>query len=99
MIFHLFLLSITLFSIGMISLVIHKHNVIRMLMSFELMLLSAGVNFISFAAYYDDVTGWVIFLFMLAIAAAEVTVGLSIFLTYYRNAGNINTDYMNSLKG
>ncbi|ETO91959.1 MAG: NADH-quinone oxidoreductase subunit K [Candidatus Xenolissoclinum pacificiensis L6] len=63
------------------------------------MLLASSINFISFASYYNNIDGWIAFIFVLAVAAAEVTVGLSIFLIYYKSAGNVNVDSMNTLNG
>lgn len=83
------LLSAGLFSIGLAG-ILTRRNALTFLMSVELMLNAANVNLIAFALYHGDLTGQVFVLFAMALAAAEVAVGLGIILVLYRNFGDVN---------
>jgi NADH:ubiquinone oxidoreductase subunit K len=72
-----------LFGIGVYG-VLSKRSAIIVLMSVEIMLNAVNVNFVAFARYLGDVSGQVFALFLIAIGAAEVAVGLAIFLVLYK---------------
>lgn len=82
-------LSAALFAIGAYG-VLTRENAIVILMSVELMLNAANVNFVAFSAFFGDVTGQVFTLFSLAVAAAEVAVGLGIFIVLYRDFDSVS---------
>jgi NADH-quinone oxidoreductase subunit K len=87
-IFHLKVLttcSIFVFFAGVLGLSLNRHNLLIMLMSIELMLLSVNLNFIFFSVYYKDMVGQLFALYILTVAAAESAIGLSIFTIYYKN--------------
>jgi NADH:ubiquinone oxidoreductase subunit K len=84
-------LSAILFVIGAYG-VLTKRNAIIVLMSIEIMLNAANINFVTFSSYFDDVAGQVFALFSIAVAAAEVAVGLAILLNLNRVRGTINLD-------
>jgi NADH:ubiquinone oxidoreductase subunit K len=88
-----------LFSVGVYG-VLARKNAVLVLMSIELMLNSVNINFIAFNAYFKDqgVTGQIFALFIIAIAAAEVGVGLAIVLLIFRNRKSINVDEVDLLK-
>jgi NADH-quinone oxidoreductase subunit K len=90
-------LSAILFLIGAFG-VLTKRNAIIVLMSIEIMLNAANINFVTFASYYGDVAGQIFALFSIAIAAAEVAVGLAILLNLNRNRGTIDLDKLNLLR-
>lgn len=90
-------LSAILFLIGAYG-VLTRRNAIIVLMSIELMLNAANINFVTFASYFDDVAGQVFALFSIAVAAAEVAVGLAILLNLNRVKGTINLDELNLLR-
>ena len=92
------LLSAALFSIGVYG-VIARRNGVAMLMSIELILNAVNINLIAFAAWRGDVAGAVFALFVIAIAAAEVGVGLAIVLVIYRTRRSIDLDQVDLMKG
>src|SRR5688572_9754740 len=92
------LLGAALFCIGVYG-VLARRNGVMVLMSIELILNAVNINFIAFGASFDDVTGQVFALFVIAIAAAEVGVGLAIVLLIYRNRTSIDLDDVDLMKG
>jgi NADH-quinone oxidoreductase subunit K len=67
-------------------------------MAIELMLLAVNMNFIAFSHALGDLNGQVFVFFIMAVAAAEVAVGLAILIMIYRNAGTSDTDVLTKLK-
>ena len=76
--------STLVFISGILGLALNRHNLLIMLMSIELMLLSVNLNFIFFSVYHKDMIGQIISLYILTVAAAESAIGLSIFTIYYK---------------
>ena len=77
-------LSAGLFCIGLAGILTRK-NALMFLMSVELMLNAANINLVAFSAYWGNLTGQTFALFVLALAAAEVAIGIGIILVMYRN--------------
>ena len=96
---HYLILSAIIFTIGVVGIFLNRKNVIIILMSIELILLSANINLVSFSIYLQDLTGQVFAMFILTVAAAEAAVGLAIIVMYYKNKGSIHTEQISSLKG
>jgi NADH:ubiquinone oxidoreductase subunit K len=92
------LVSAVLFAIGIYGLVV-KRNAIRMLFSIEIIANAANLNLIVFARNLHNVQGQVFALFSIAIAAAEVAVGLGIVIIAYRLYKEIDVEEFRSLKG
>ena len=92
------LLSALLFSIGVYG-VIARRNGVAVLMSIELILNAVNINLIAFSAMNGTIAGQVFALFVIAIAAAEVGVGLAIVLVIYRNRRSIDLDDVDLMKG
>ncbi|OYR69441.1 NADH-quinone oxidoreductase subunit K [Halorubrum ezzemoulense] len=80
------LLAAAVFCVGLFG-VLTRRNALYFLMSVELMMNAANINFVAFALYYGDLTGQVFALFVIALAAAEVAIGIGIILVLYRNFG------------
>jgi len=78
--------------------VIRNKNGIVVLMSIEIMLTAANVNFVAFSSYYNDLTGQVVVLFVTTIAAAEVAIGLAILLSLFKQRDTIELDLLNRLR-
>ena len=76
-----------------------RRNLITILMSVELILLSVNINLVAFSSFLSDLTGQVFSLFILTVAAAEAAIGLAILVTYYRNRGSIAVEDINMMKG
>jgi NAD(P)H-quinone oxidoreductase subunit 4L len=92
------LLSAFLFCTGVYG-VLARRNGVLVLMSVELMLNAVNINLVAFSARLNDVAGQVFALFVIAIAAAEVGVGLAIVLLIYRNRVGVNLDEIDLMKG
>jgi F420H2 dehydrogenase subunit K len=93
-----FVLSSVLFGIGLFGVVTQKSG-IRLLMAIEILLNAANINFVAFGAFYGAPAGFVYALFVIAIAAAEATVGLAIFVNLFRVRKTIELDQINTLQG
>ena len=91
------LFSTFLFSAGIYG-VLARRNAVMVLMAIELLLNAVNVNLIAFAAELQDVTGEVFALFVIAVAAAEVGIGLAIVILLFRNRATINVDEVDLLK-
>lgn len=96
---HYLILAAVLFTIGVCGIFLNRKNVITLLMSIELMLLSVNINFVAFSAYLGDVIGQVFTMFVLTVAAAEAAIGLAILVVYFRNRGSIAVEDINMMRG
>ena len=96
---HCLILGALLFTLGVMGIFLNRRNVIIILMSIELILLSVNVNFVAFSHYNGDVTGQVFTFFVLAVAAAESAIGLAILVSFFRNRATIDVEQIDSLKG
>ena len=97
--FHYLVLAALLFTIGVCGIFLNRKNVITLLMSIELMLLSVNINFVAFSAYLGDILGQVFTMFVLTVAAAEAAIGLAILVVYFRNRGSIAVEDISEMKG
>ena len=88
-----------LFTVGVLGIFLNRKNVIIILMSIELILLSVNINFVAFSAYLGDLMGQVFVMFVLTVAAAESAIGLAILMVYFRNRGSIAVEDVNLMKG
>jgi NADH-quinone oxidoreductase subunit K len=96
---HLLSLGAVLFCISLAGIFLNRKNVIVLLMSIELMLLSVNVNFIAFSRQLGDTAGQLFVFFILTVAAAEAAIGLAILVTLFRTRHTINVAEVDSLKG
>jgi NADH-quinone oxidoreductase subunit K len=96
---HYLTLAAILFTIGVFGIFLNRKNVIIILMSIELILLSVNVNFVAFSAFMGDLAGQVFAMFILTVAAAEAAIGLAIVVVYFRNRGSIEVEDINLMKG
>lgn len=92
-------IAITLYLLGIWGIVLNRKNIIILLMSIELMLLSINLNFVTFSVFLDDLVGQVFALFVLTVAAAESAIGLAILVIYYRVRGTIAIEFIDLMKG
>ena len=91
-------LSAILFTIGALGVLIRR-NAIIIFMSVELMLNSANLVFVAYARYFSAMDGQIFVFFIMAVAAAEVAVGLALIVAIFHTKQSIDVDQMNSLKG
>ena len=94
---HVIALSALLFAIGVVG-AVSRRNLIVILMSVELMLNAANLAFVGFARAWGDVGGQVFVLMVIAVAAAEVAVGLGIVIALFRNRESVNVEDMSLLR-
>ena len=96
---HYLVLAAILFTIGIFGIFLNRRNVIIILMSIELILLSVNINLVAFSSYLHDLTGQVFAMFVLTVAAAEAAIGLAILVLYFRRRGTIDVEDINQMKG
>jgi NADH-quinone oxidoreductase subunit K len=96
---HYLAVSGILLVIGVFGIFLNRKNVIIMLMAIELILLAVNLNLVAFSAALNDLTGQVLAMFVLTVAAAEAAIGLAIVLVYFRNRGSIQVEDVNLMKG
>lgn len=91
-------LSAILFALGAVGVLVRR-NLIVLFMSVELMLNAANLAFVAYARHYLSMDGQVFVFFVMAVAAAEVAVGLSMVVAIFRTRQSINVDELSQLKG
>lgn len=95
---HGLLLAALLFAVGLIGVLVRR-NVIFVLMSIEIMLNAAGLAFVVAGSRWDQADGQVMFILILAVAAAEVSVGLALVLQLYRRLQTLDVDAASKMRG
>jgi NADH-quinone oxidoreductase subunit K len=96
---HYLSVSAILFTIGMLGIFLNRRNVIVILMSIELILLSVNINMVAFSTHLGDIVGQVFALLVLTVAAAEAAIGLAILVVFFRNRGTIAVEDIDMMKG
>ncbi len=92
------ILSALLFTIGVVGVLV-KRNPIVIFMCVELMLNAVNLTFVAFSRYQGNISGQMMVIFVMAVAAAEVAVGLGILVSIFRNRTSINVDEIDLMKG
>ena len=96
---HYITVSAILFVLGVLGIFINRKNVIIILMSIELILLSVNINLVAFSVFLGDLVGQVFAMFVLTVAAGEAAIGLAILVIYFRSRGTISVDDANRMQG
>ena len=96
---HYLSLAAILFTLGVLGIFLNRKNIIVILMSVELILLSVNINFVAFSTHMGDLVGQVFALLVLTVAAAEAAIGLAILVVFFRNRGSIAVEDVNMMKG
>ena len=96
---HYLSVSAVLFSIGMLGIFLNRKNILIILMSIEIILLSVNLNLVAFSQHLNDLIGQVFALFVLTVAAAEAAIGLAILVAFFRNRGSIAVEDVSAMKG
>lgn len=96
---HYLVLSSIILTLGVFGIFLNRKNVIIILMSIELILLSVNINLVAFSAYLGDLVGQVFALFILTVAAGEAAIGLAILVVYFRNRGSIAVEDIKMMRG
>ena len=92
-----FIFTFFLFCLGLFGIILNRQNIIIILMSIELLLLSINLNFIYFSIIVDDIIGQVFSLLILTVAAAESAIGLAIMIVFFKLYGDISIYKINLL--
>ena len=95
---HYLVLASILFSIGIVG-VIRRKNLLMLFFATEIMLNAANVAFAAISAYIGDLSGQMFALFIIAIAASEVAVGLGLLILIYKKYGTLDLDKFSVMKG
>ena len=96
---HYLSLGAVIFLLGVVGIFLNRKNVIVILMSVELILLSVNINLVAFSTYSNEIVGQIFTFFILTVAAAEAAIGLAIIVSYYRTKGSIRVQDINEMKG
>ena len=96
---HYLIVAAIIFTIGVFGIFLNRKNVIIIMMSIELILLSVNINLVAFSSYLHDLAGQIFALLILTVAAGEAAIGLAILVTYFRNRGSIAVEDINLMKG
>lgn len=96
---HYLTLAAVVFALGVMGIFLNRKNVIVILMSIELMLLAVNINLVAFSSFLGDLSGQVLSMFVLTVAAGEAAIGLAILVVYYRQRATIAVDDISTLKG
>ena len=96
---HYLVVGAILFVLGVLGIFLNRKNVIVILMAVELILLAVNLNLVAFSAFLNDLTGQVLAMLVLTVAAAEAAIGLAILVIYFRTRGSIAVDDINRMKG
>jgi NADH-quinone oxidoreductase subunit K len=96
---HYLVVAGLLFTIGVFGIFVNRKNVIIILMSIELVLLSVNINLVAFSAFLRNLDGQIFAMLVLTVAAAVAAVGLAILVTYFRNRGDIAVEDINQMRG
>ena len=96
---HYLVVAAILFTLGIYGIYLNRKNVIVILMSIELILLAVNINLVAFSTHLGDLVGQVFTMFVLTVAAAEVSIGLAILVVYNRVRGSIQVEDINLMKG
>jgi len=91
------LLSGIIFAIGIVG-VISSRQVIKVLLSLELLLIASNLSFVAFSKFNGDYTGQLIVFFVILVAAAEVAIGLAIVVLMFRHLSTIQADELRTMK-
>tara|TARA_B100000586_G_C20115823_1_gene433423 strand:+ start:2164 stop:2535 length:372 start_codon:yes stop_codon:yes gene_type:complete len=97
LIYIIYSVSLLIFTLGIVGLIINKNNYIMIIICIELMLISIILNFLFFSS--ENLLPQLYIIYILAIAAIESAIGLSIIVTYYKLRGSISLKYLNTLRG
>ena len=92
------ILSAILFTIGVVGVLVRR-NALIIFMSIELMLNAANLTFVAFGSFLQNFSGQIFVFFVIAVAAAEVAVGLALIVEIFKSKRSIDVDQMSSLKG
>lgn len=95
---HYLVVAGLMFVVGLIG-ILKRKNLLMLFFATEILLNAVNVGFVAISKFYMDITGQIFALFIIAIAASEVAVGLGLLVLWYKRTGSIDLDSLNILKG
>ena len=98
-IFEYLFLTSSLFLVGLGGIILNRTNLLIILISIEILLLSIDLNFVVFSVYLDDIVGQIFAIFILTLASSESAIGLAIVVVYYRLRDSIRLEKGGLLRG
>jgi len=90
LVFNNILINFILFCLGLFGIILNRQNILIILMSIELVLLSINLNFVYFSVFLDDIMGQIFSLIILTVASAESAIGLALMVLFFNIHGNIS---------
>lgn len=90
LVFNNILINFILFCLGLLGIILNRQNILIILMSIELVLLSINLNFVYFSVFLDDIMGQIFSLIILTVASAESAIGLALMVLFFNIHGNIS---------
>ena len=96
---HFLVVATILFAVAVTGIFLNRNNLITLLMSIELMLLAANMNFVAFSHFFRDLHGQIFVFFVLTVAAAETAIGLAILVLLFKLRGKIAARELHTLEG
>ena len=96
---HYLAVGAILFTLGILGIFLNRKNIIIIMTSIELILLSVNINLVAFSTHLGDLVGQVFALVVLTVAAAEAAIGLAILVIFFRRRGSIAVDDVNRMHG
>lgn len=90
LLFNNILINFILFCLGLLGIILNRQNILIILMSIELVLLSINLNFVYFSVFLDDIMGQIFSLIILTVASAESAIGLALMVLFFNIHGNIS---------
>jgi NADH-quinone oxidoreductase subunit K len=90
LVFNNILINFILFCLGLFGIILNRQNILIILMSIELVLLSINLNFVYFSIFLDDIMGQIFSLIILTVASAESAIGLALMVLFFNIHGNIS---------
>lgn len=91
--------GLIIYLIGVVSIVSSRQDIVKLIMSIELMLVGVTLNMVLTSILIDDVVGEVFGIFILTVAAGESAIGLGILISYFRIRGNVEMEHLNLVQG
>lgn len=92
-------ISSCLFFIGLVGIYLNRRHILVLLLSLEILFLAININLVCYSLFLDSLVGNIYVLCILTVAAAEVAIGLSLLIVFYRVRGGISVDLVSLLKG
>ena len=95
---HYLIVALLMFILGLIG-VMKRQNLIMLFFSTEILLNSANIALVAISKFYENINGQIFAIFIIAVAASEIAVGLGLLILWYKKTGSIELDSLTNMKG